>query len=129
MGKRIILVDDDQDFCEILKSRLEKEGFTVEVAYDGEQGLEKVRSNPPDLLILDVMMPKKSGLEVCKELKADSAYNEIPIIMLTAVAEHIGETTYTQYDAMGMEAEDYIPKGPDCTEKVVKSVLEIISKD
>ncbi len=129
MEKRIILVDDDQDFCEILKSRLEKEGFTVEVAYDGEQGLEKVKSNPPDLLILDVMMPKKSGLEVCKELKADSAYNEIPIIMLTAVAEHIGETTYTQYDAMGMEAEDYIPKGPDCTEKVVKSVLEIISKD
>ena len=129
MEKRIILVDDDQDFCEILKSRLEKEGFTVEVAYDGEQGLEKVKSNPPDLLILDVMMPKKSGLEVCKELKADSAYNEIPIIMLTAVAEHIGETTYTQYDAMGMEAEDYIPKGPDCSEKVVKSVLEIISKD
>ena len=129
MGKRIILVDDDQDFCEILKSRLEKEGFTVEVAYDGEQGLEKVKSNPPDLLILDVMMPKKSGLEVCKELKANSAYKEIPIIMLTAVAEHIGETTYTQYDAMSMEAEDYIPKGPDCTEKVVKSVLEIISKD
>ena len=129
MEKRIILVDDDQDFCEILKSRLEKEGFTVEVAYDGEQGLKKVKSNPPDLLILDVMMPKKSGLEVCKELKADSAYKEIPIIMLTAVAEQMGETTYTQYDAMSMEAEDYIPKGPDCTEKVVKSVLEIISKE
>ncbi len=129
MGKKIILVDDDQDFCEILKSKLEKKGFYVDVAYDGDLGLEKVRQSPPDILILDVMMPKKSGLEVCKELKSDPAYQDLPIIMLTAVAEHIGETTYTQYDAMSMEAEDYIPKGPDCTDKVVKSVMEIVSQD
>ncbi|GAB6161618.1 hypothetical protein JCM12298_07770 [Desulfothermus naphthae] len=128
MGKRIILVDDDQDFCEILKTKLEKKGFSVELAYDGAQGLEKIKANPPDIVILDVMMPKKSGLDVCKELKSDPAYKEIPIIMLTAVAEHIGETTYTQYDAMGMEAEDYIPKGPDCTEKVINSVMELLQQ-
>lgn len=128
MPKNILIVDDDIDFCEILKSKLTKKGFNVDLAHDGEQGIEKVKKNRPHLLILDVMMPKKSGFDVCKALKSDPEFQDIPIIMLTAVADHIGETTYTQYDAMGMEAEDYIPKGPDCTDKVINSVMEIIEE-
>ncbi len=115
-------------FVRYLNQNWKKKGFSVDMAHDGEEGLKKVKQNTPDILILDVMMPKKSGLDVCKELKSDPNYKDLPIIMLTAVAEHIGETTYTQYDIMGMEAEDYVPKGPDCTEKVLQSVMEIISK-
>lgn len=129
MSKYVLIVDDDKDFCEVLKAKFEKKGFLVELAHDGEEGLEKVKTKTPDVLILDVMMPKKSGFEVCKTLKSDPEFEDLPIIMLTAVADHIGETTYTQYDAMGMEAEDYIPKGPDCSDKVVNAVMEIIEED
>ncbi len=125
MGKKILVVDDDKDFCEILKAKLEKNGFEVELAHDGEEGLKKVLKNRPDVLVLDVMMPNKNGFEVCKELKSKPEYEDLPIIMLTAVADHIPETTYTQYEAMSMEADDYIPKGPDCSEKVVNSIKEM----
>ncbi len=127
MTKKILIVDDDRDFAEILKTKLERAGLAVETASNGAEGLEKVKKSPPDLLILDVMMPEKNGFEVCKELKSNPQFEELPIIMLTAVADHIGETTYTQYDAMNMEAEDYIPKGPDCSEKVVQSVKKLLS--
>ena len=127
MSKKVIVVDDDRDFSLILKAKLEKNGFKVDVAHDGEEGLEKIKTSKPDVVVLDVMMPKKTGFEVCKELRSDPQFDEIPIILLTAVADHIAETTYTQYDAMSVEASDYIPKGPDCTEKVVTSIKEMFN--
>ena len=69
--KKILVVDDEPDFAGIVQQNLEKEGFDVEVAYDGEEGLEKVHANPPDAIVLDVMMPGKDGYQVCSELKAD----------------------------------------------------------
>ncbi len=126
MGKKILVVDDDRDFAEILKTKLERAGFEVDIALNGAEGIEKVKKSRPDLLILDVMMPEKNGFEVCKELKSNSRFEDLPIIMLTAVADHIGDTTYTQYDAMNIEAEDYIPKGPDCSDKVVKSAQKLL---
>ncbi len=129
MEKKILVVDDDKDFCEILKAKLEKKGFVVDVAHDGEEGLAKVLNERPEALILDVMMPKKTGFEVCKELKSNPDFEDLPIIMLTAVADHIHETTYTQYDAMSMEADDYIPKGPDCSEKVLNSLMELLQQN
>ncbi|MBT8357502.1 MAG: response regulator, partial [Deltaproteobacteria bacterium] len=63
--KRILLVDDEPDFCSIVQGQLEKEGFEVELAYNGVEGLKKIRENPPDAIILDVMMPEKDGYEVC----------------------------------------------------------------
>ena len=69
--KRVLVVDDEPDFATIVQDNLEKEGFKVEVAYNGVEGLEKVRSNPPDAIVLDVMMPEKDGYAVCKELKKD----------------------------------------------------------
>ncbi|MCF8085326.1 MAG: response regulator [Desulfohalobiaceae bacterium] len=124
--KRILVVDDDPDFCDVVQSKLEALDVDVELAYDGVEGMAKVRDNPPDVIVLDVMMPEKDGFQMCKEIKQDPSYQDIPVIMLTAVADHIADTAYSQYDAMSMEAEDYIPKGPDCSTKVVQSVQEFL---
>jgi two-component system alkaline phosphatase synthesis response regulator PhoP len=82
LQKRVLVVDDEPDFASIVQKNLEKEGFTVEVAYNGVEGLEKVRANPPDAIVLDVMMPEKDGYQVCKELKEDEQTRDIPVICL-----------------------------------------------
>jgi len=68
--KRILVVDDEPDFCSIVQGQLEKEGFEVEVAYNGVEGLEKVKANPPDAIVLDVMMPEKDGYKMCKRAES-----------------------------------------------------------
>ena len=108
--KRILVVDDEPDFCSIVQMNLEKEGFEVEIAYSGPEGLEKVSANPPDAIVLDIMMPEMDGYQVCKKLKADEKYADIPIILLTAVASHVPSTRYSHYDGMSTEADDYIAK-------------------
>jgi two-component system alkaline phosphatase synthesis response regulator PhoP len=123
--KRILVVDDEPDFAAIVQGNLEKEGFLVEVAYNGEEGLEKVRSNPPDAIVLDVMMPEKDGYVVCKELKGDEHYRDIPIILLTAVASHVTSTRYTHYDGMSTEADDYISK-PASAEEITQSLKRLL---
>ena len=123
--KRILVVDDEADFCSIVQCNLEKEGFDVEVAYDGVQGLRKVRQNPPDAIVLDVMMPEKDGYEVCRELKADKKYADIPILLLTAVAEHVGTTRYSHHEGMSMEADDYLPK-PASAEEITQSIKSLL---
>ena len=123
--KRILVIDDEPDFAAIVQTNLRNEGFDVDVAYDGVEGLEKVKANPPDCIVLDVMMPEKDGYEVCSELKGDEKYQNIPIIMLTAVADHVGSTRYSHADGMSMEADDYLPK-PASAEQITKSVKGLI---
>ena len=125
--KRVLVVDDEPDFADLVKQYLEQAGFEVEVAYDGVQGLDKVKANPPDAIVLDVMMPEKDGYEVCGELKKDEKYSEIPIVLLTAVSTHVGTTQYSHYDGMSTEADDYLPKpasAADITESI-KDLLEM----
>lgn len=123
--KRILVVDDEPDFATIVQGNLEKEGFEVEVAYNGVEGLEKVQANPPDAIVLDVMMPEKDGYAVCKELKDDDQYCDIPIILLTAVASHVTSTRYTHADGMSTEADDYIAK-PASAEEITKSIKRLL---
>ncbi len=123
--KRILVVDDEPDFAAIVQKNLKKEGFDVEVAYDGVQALEKVKANPPDAIVLDVMMPEKDGYEVCKELKSSKEYSEIPIVMLTAVADHVSSTRYSHSDGMSMEADDYLPK-PASAEEITDSIRSLL---
>jgi two-component system alkaline phosphatase synthesis response regulator PhoP len=123
--KRVLVVDDEPDFVAVVKAYLEKAGFQVEAAYDGVQGLEKVRANPPDAIVLDVMMPEKDGYEVCRELKQDSAYKDIPIVLLTAVGSKVSSTTYSHFDGMSMEADDYLPK-PASAEEITESVKRLL---
>ena len=110
---KILVVDDDPDFVEATKLILEKGGYEVDVAYDGNEGLDKVKSCRPDAIVLDVMMPEKDGYAVCKELKADDQYSDIPILLLTAVVSHISETHYTPRMGMETEADDYLDKPAD----------------
>ena len=123
--KRILVVDDEPDFCSIVQGQLEKEGYAVELAYNGVEGLEKIRSNPPDAIVLDVMMPEKDGYEVCKELKADETTAGIPVVLLTAVASHVTSTRYSHADGMSTEADDYIAK-PASAEEICESIRGLL---
>jgi len=123
--KRSILVDDEPDFCSIVQGQLEKEGFEVELAYNGVEGLEKIRANPPDAIILDVMMPEKDGYEVCNELKGDDKLADIPVVLLTAVASHVTSTRYSHADGMSTEADDYIAK-PASAEEITQSIKGLL---
>ena len=123
--KRILVVDDEPDFASIVQGNLEKEGFEVELAYNGVEGLEKTHANPPDAIVLDVMMPEMDGYEMCKELKGDENYCDIPVILLTAVASHVTSTRYSHADGMSTEADDYIAK-PASAEDITQSVKRLL---
>lgn len=88
-----MIIDDEPDIVEALKMRLEIPGYEVISAGDGLAGLEKVRSENPDIILLDVMLPKLDGFKVCRMIKFDERFKDIPIIMLTAKAADIDKTT------------------------------------
>jgi len=82
--KRILLVDDEVQLVEMMKMRLEANNYEIITAYDGQEALEKARNEKPDLIILDLMLPKLDGYTVCRMLKFDEKYKSIPIVMFTA---------------------------------------------
>src|SRR6478735_504896 len=84
---RILVIEDTRDLVEVLTVALQREGYEITVAYDGQEGLRKAQTLLPDLILLDLMLPVLSGLEVCRELKAGERTRDIPIVMLTAKAE------------------------------------------
>lgn len=87
MPKKILAVDDERHIVRLVEVNLQRAGYQVVTAYDGREALEKVKSEKPDLVVLDVMMPYMDGFEVLKNLKADPVLAEIPVIMLTAKAQ------------------------------------------
>lgn len=84
MGCRVLIIDDSDVLRKIVSFNLTKEGYVVEEARDGLEGLEKMKSNKPDLVILDIMMPHLNGFEVLKRMRADSELSNVPVIILTA---------------------------------------------
>jgi len=122
---KILVVDDDPDLVETISLMLKSKGHQVIQAYGGVEGLEKVRSERPDAIVLDVMMPDKDGFEVCKEIKADPSLKEIPVLLLTAVASKIPDTKYTLRMGMETEAEDYVEK-PVKPEEIARRVEKLI---
>lgn len=100
--KKVLIIEDEKPISDIIKFNLEKNGFEVEVAYDGEAGLEKIKSLNPDLVLLDVMLPKMDGFEVLKRTREN---NQVPVVMLTAKEEEVDKV-------LGLElgADDYITK-------------------
>ena len=123
--KRILIVEDEPDYASIVQGHLEKEGFEVDIAYNGVEGLEKVVANPPDAVLLDVMMPEKDGYKLCKELKRDPRYAGIPVILLTAVGDHVTTTRYSHHEGMSTEADDYIEK-PASAERIIQSLNRLL---
>ena len=88
---RVLLVDDEPSIVKMVGKRLEVEGFEVLVAMDGQEALKKVQTDLPDLVILDLMLPKLNGYEVCTMLKEDTRYQKIPVVMFTAKAQEQDE--------------------------------------
>ena len=126
--KLILVVDDDTDLVESISMKLESEHFQVMKAYDGIEAWKKIKEAKPDLIILDVMMPKKDGYKVCNEIKNDPKYKDIVVLLLTAVAEHVPKTTYTHFDGMTTLADDYIAKPIDLS-KLMKIVKENLKQE
>ncbi len=105
MKEKILIVEDDKDINRLLEFNLSKNQYRPVCASDGEQGLALAKSESPDLIILDIMLPKMDGLEVCRELKRDAATSAIPILMLTAKAEEVDKVV-----GLEMGADDYVTK-------------------
>ena len=101
----ILIIDDEEDIRDILKYNLEKDGFSVDVASNGEDGLLKIKTNIPDLLILDVMMPGMDGIEVCEMIRSTPEFEHIIICLLTARNED-----YSQIAGLDSGADDYVSK-------------------
>lgn len=102
METKILVVEDEKPIADILKFNLEKEGYKVEIAYDGEEALHKVSQNNPDLILLDVMLPKLDGFQVCRKVRETFS---TPILMLTAKEEEVDKVL-----GLEMGADDYITK-------------------
>jgi two-component system response regulator VicR len=113
MEKKILIVDDEKPIADILQFNLEKEGYEVHCAYDGNEALQKVEDLQPDLILLDIMLPLRDGMEVCREVRKKY---EIPIIMLTAKDSEIDKV-------LGLElgADDYVTK-PFSTREIIARV-------
>jgi len=103
--KRILIIEDDRDIVELVRYNLANEGFEVTAVTDGSVALSLLRKSTPDLVILDLMLPKMPGLEVCKEVRRDPALNRLPILMLTARGEEADRVV-----GLEMGADDYVTK-------------------
>ena len=121
MSKKVLIVDDEPNIVISLEFLVKKEGFTVAVAADGEEALAKVAEFSPDLILLDVMMPKKSGFEVCEALRADPSRAALKIVMLTAKGR---DTEVAKGLALGADA--YVTK-PFSTKDLVLKVKEVLA--
>lgn len=116
----MLVVDDEQSIVTLLKYNLEQAGYIVEIAQDGEEAIEKEKETKPDLIVLDVMLPKKDGIEVCKTIRSDK--NQVPILMLTAKDDEFDRV-------LGLElgADDYMTK-PFSPREVVARVKAILRR-
>ena len=121
----ILIVDDDPDIREAVKIVLETQPYKLTFASNGEECLEQVKENTPDLIILDLLMPKKDGFEVIKELRGYHNYPRIPILILTAVKKEAGDRRYELETGLSMDVDDYIEKPiqPDDLIHRVKKIL------
>lgn len=121
-NEKILVVDDDTNICELLRLYLTKEGYQVTVANDGEEGLEKFNAVKPDMVLLDVMMPRMDGLEVCRRIRKAG---NTPVMMLTAKGE-----TFDKVLGLELGADDYVVKPFDAKEIVarIKAVMRRTGK-
>jgi len=115
MPKTILIVDDEPDAIDFAKEVLEGDGYAVITAPNGVQGLAKMRSEKPDLVVLDVQMPEMDGFEVFREMKKDETLKSLPVVMLTGIKEKvgIGFSADEMKDYMGERPADYIEKPID----------------
>jgi two-component system, OmpR family, alkaline phosphatase synthesis response regulator PhoP len=124
-GRKVLIADDEPDIIEILKYNLEKEGYSVITAKDGDEALDKAKSTQPELIVLDMMMPKKNGMEVCELLRAQALYKDTLIMFLTALSDEA-----TQLKGFSTGADDYVtkPVSPNVFVSKVNALFRRIKK-
>lgn len=118
----ILVVDDEQDLLDLIEYNLKKEGFKVLKAENGLEALEIAREQNPDLVLLDIMMPKMDGLEVCEKMRSDSEMRHIPIIFLTARSDE-----KTEVEGLDLGADDYVTK-PISTTKLISRIKAVLRR-
>jgi two-component system, OmpR family, alkaline phosphatase synthesis response regulator PhoP len=123
---KVLIADDEPDILEILKYNLEKEGYAVSTAKDGNEALDKARQHQPDLIVLDMMMPKKSGMEVLELLRLQAAFKNTLIMFLTALSDES-----TQLKSFKTGADDYVskPVSPNVFVSKVNALFRRVRKD
>src|SRR6266700_6893303 len=121
-GNTVLIIEDERDVVDLLALNLRKAGFGTSTASDGAAGLEKARNEKPALIILDLMLPKRPGLEVCKILKSDPGTRRVPIMMLTAKAEEIDRIVGLEFGA-----DDYVTK-PFSPREIVLRIRAILRR-
>jgi two-component system phosphate regulon response regulator PhoB len=121
-GERIVIIEDEADILEVLEFNLSQEGFEVSCSQEGEQGLDLVRRENPDLLLLDLMLPDMDGLDICRQLKTDDATSTIPIVMVTARGKESDIVL-----GLGIGADDYITK-PFSISEVVARIRAVLRR-
>lgn len=123
MPDTVLVVDDERSIVLSLEFILRKAGFDVRVAYDGEQALQAIEESVPDLVLLDVSMPKRDGYDVCQTVRANPAWKSIRIVMLTAKGQEI-----EREKGLALGADDYITK-PFSTREVIERVKQFLGVD
>src|SRR5437868_1014200 len=118
---KILIIDDEEDVIDLLSLHLRKAGYALSTATDGAKGLRMAREESPALIILDLMLPKMPGLEICKVLKTDAATREIPVLMLTAKAEEIDRIVGLEFGA-----DDYVTKPFSPRELVLRVTASLL---
>ena len=121
MAKRVLVVDDEPNIVLSLEFLMKREGYTVTTAADGDAALKAVETKAPDLILLDINMPRRNGFDVCQTLRADPKYNDVKIMMLTAKGRDVD-----QEKGLALGADDYVTK-PFSTQEVVAKVAELLS--
>jgi DNA-binding response OmpR family regulator len=128
MPGKILVVDDDPDILDAVTMILESQGYKVVTARDGIEGLANLKAEHPDLMILDLMMPKMDGFAVCKELQDPrwSKYGNIPILILTSVREEASRRRYELETGLELDVDDYIekPMSPDVLLERVSTLIK-----
>jgi DNA-binding response OmpR family regulator len=129
MQEKILIVDDDPDILEALSMILETKGYQVSTARDGVEGLANLRAEKPDLMILDLLMPKMDGFAVCKELQDPrwAKYRDTPILILSSVREEASRRRYELETGLALDVDDYVEK-PIAPDVLLSRVDKLLKK-
>ena|SRR3990167_4323902 len=121
--KHILLVEDDEFLAELYATKLNLEGFEVSLAADGEKGLKSAKEKKPDLILLDIVLPKMDGFEVLRQLKLDKNVKSVPVILLTNLSQKDEVNR-----GLSLGADDYLIKAHFMPSEVIKKIKQVIGK-
>ena len=124
---KIMVVEDNIDESKLIKMALEPEGYEVVTAMNGKEAKEKMNSEKPNFIVLDVMMPEMDGFHFCSWVRSQPEYQKIPVVLLTGVAEHIYDTKYPLKGVMEADADEYLEK-PVKPEVLLETISKLIKK-